>query len=73
MSKLNVIVHPNSKRPRTETDLTGTTHIYVREPAIEGKANAQVINVLAEIYKTPKTQIKLLSGMRSKYKVYEIE
>jgi hypothetical protein len=71
--KTRIIVHPNSKNPRIEKDPENITHIYVREPAKEGKANTAVIKVLSELYKTPKSNIKLLSGAKSKVKVFEVE
>lgn len=70
--KLQIIAHPNSKHPRVEKDLLGTLHVYVKEPPLEGKANAAVIAALAEHFKISKTQIKLLRGGRSKIKVFEI-
>jgi uncharacterized protein YggU (UPF0235/DUF167 family) len=36
--QVTVIVHPNSKKPRIDTDLLGTLHIYVSAPPLEGKA-----------------------------------
>lgn len=70
--KIEVYVHTNSKSPRTEKNPDGILHIYVREPAVEGKANRAVINVLSEIYKTPKSSITLIHGTKSKNKVFEI-
>ena len=39
---IKVTAHSNSKKPRIESDSTQDMHIYVREPAIEGKANKAV-------------------------------
>ena len=41
--KLEIVVHPNSKNPRVEKDLTGMIHVYVKAPPLEGKANQAVI------------------------------
>ncbi len=70
--KINIIVHPNSKKPRVEKDLLGNTHIYVNKPPIENKANREVINILSEIYKVSKSNIKLIAGSKSKHKIFEI-
>ena len=70
--KINIIAHPNSKKPRIEKDVNGITHIYVKEPAKEGRANEEVIRVLSGLYNIPKSQIKLISGAKSKSKVFEI-
>jgi len=69
---LSVVVHPNSKNPRVEKDLTSVTHIYIREPALEGRANSAVVRALSELYKISKSDIKLVSGTRSKCKVFEV-
>lgn len=67
-----VIAHPNSKKPRIETDLLGTVHVYVHEPPLEGKANQAMIEALAEYFKVKKAAVTLLSGGKSKLKRFEI-
>lgn len=69
--KIPVIVHPNSKRPRIEKDLLDTIHVYVSEPPLEGKANAAVIEALAKYFKVKRRNMLLVSGQKSKYKVFE--
>ncbi len=70
--KITVIAHPNAKQSRVEKDLLGVLHIYVSEPPLEGKANAAVINTLAEHLKVKRNQILLISGEKTKYKVFQI-
>ena len=70
---ISVITHPNEKQPRVEEDLTGMLHIYVSAPPLEGKANAAVIEALAQYYKVKKSVITLLSGHTSKYKRLNIK
>lgn len=70
--KLAVIAHPNAKKPRIETDLLGTLHVYVSEPPLEGKANVAVIVALATYCKVKKGDIRLLSGAKNKNKVFDI-
>lgn len=70
--KIEVYVHANSKSPRTEKAPNGTLHIYVMEPATEGKANRAVVEVLSEIFKTSKSSINLIHGEKSKNKIFEI-
>ena len=71
--KIKVIVHSNSKEPRVKEDKDSVLHVYVKEPASEGKANKAVIEKLAEIYKTPKTFIELVHGQKSKIKIFGIK
>lgn len=70
--KISVIVHPNAKRERIEKDLLNSLHVWVSEPPLEGKANRATIEVLADYFKTNKSNIKLISGAKSKHKLFEI-
>ncbi len=70
--KISVIAHPNSKKPRIEKDLLDSLHVYVKEPPLEGKANKAVIEALEEYFHTKKNKIFLLSGEKSKNKLFEI-
>jgi uncharacterized protein len=70
--KIEVIVHPNSKNPRVEKDLTEMIHVYVNAPPLEGKANKAVIESLTEFLKIKKSEIVLVRGEKSKKKVFEI-
>ncbi len=70
--KVAVIVHPNSKKERVEKDLLGSLHVYVNKPPLEGKANQATIEALANYFQTGKSQIKLISGLKSKHKIFEI-
>jgi len=69
--KVTVIVHPNSKKPRVEKDLLGTLNVYVSAPPLEGKANKATIEALADYFQTSKSQVKLISGAKSKHKIFE--
>jgi len=70
--KIATIVHPNAKKPRVEKDLLGTLHLYVHEPPLEGKANRAAIDALAEYFHTKEVKIMLLSGEKSKSKLFRI-
>jgi len=70
--KISTIVHPNSKNPRVEKDLTEMLHVYVNAPPLEGKANKAAINSLSKFLKVKKSEIILIRGEKSKNKVFEI-
>jgi len=70
--KFSVIAHPNSRKPRIEKDLLENLHVYVSQPPLEGKANKAVIEALAEYFRVKKNCVRLLSGEKSKQKVFEI-
>lgn len=70
--KIEVVVHPNSKNPRVEKDLTEMIHVFVNAPPLEGKANKAVVESLAEYLKVKKSKIVLIRGQKSKSKVFEV-
>lgn len=70
--KVTIIAHPNSKKPRVEKDLLETIHVYVSEPPLEGKANNAIRESLAKYFGIKKSSVLLISGEKSKNKVFEI-
>ena len=69
--KISIIAHPNSKKPRVEKDLFETLHVYVSEPPLEGKANNAVREALADYFKVKKNCVLMVSGEKSKNKLFE--
>ena len=70
--KITVQAHPNSKKPRIQKDLFGGLHIYVKELALENKANLAVIEALAKYLKVKKNHLELVSGCKSKIKSFNV-
>lgn len=70
--KIEVIVHPNSKKERIEKDLLGALHVWVNQPPLEGRANQATITALAEYFKISKNKVQLISGAKSKHKIFEV-
>ena len=46
--------------------------VKVKERPVENRANKAIIKLLAEHFKVPHSQIRLISGTTSKRKVFEI-
>jgi uncharacterized protein (TIGR00251 family) len=69
--KIQVKVKPNS---RTEELIQegNSLIVKVREPPKEGKANQAVIKLLAQHFGIPQSQVRILSGFRSKNKLVEV-
>ncbi|MBP1821377.1 DUF167 domain-containing protein [Mycobacterium sp. OAE908] len=68
-----VRVKPGSKKgPLVETGAEGELTIYVREQAVEGKANAAVVRLLADYLGVPRSRIELASGATSRTKRFRI-
>lgn len=70
--KLTVIVHPNSKKAKTEVNLLGISHVYVSEPPLDDKANKAATKALTEYFKAGKSKVTLVGGAKSKQKIFEI-
>lgn len=58
-----VTVKPGSKKgPLVEGDGQGGLIVYVRERAVDGKANEAVIKVLAEHFDVPNSRVTITRG-----------
>ena len=69
--KIQVKVKPNSRTE--ELSQEGDSFIVkVKEPPKEGKANHTVIKLLAQHFGVPQSQVRIVSGFRSRNKVVEI-
>jgi len=67
-----VKVSPRAKKTRIEPFGEGLK-VYISEPAIEGKANKKLIEVLAEYYRVKKQSIKIIKGQKQRNKVIAID
>ncbi|MGK8520477.1 DUF167 domain-containing protein [Nocardia asteroides] len=70
---IRATVKPNSRKgPLVETLDDGSLLLYVRAPAVEGKANKAAIALIAEHYGVPKSAVRLTAGATSRFKRFEI-
>jgi uncharacterized protein YggU (UPF0235/DUF167 family) len=70
---LTVRVKPGSKKgPLVEIAPDGGLTIYVRERAVDGKANEAVRKLLAQHLGVPMTQVELLTGKTARLKRFRI-
>jgi uncharacterized protein (TIGR00251 family) len=68
-----VRVKPGSRKgPFVEIGSEGELTIYVREPAVDGKANDAVARLLADHLQLPRSQIELVSGATSRQKRFRV-
>jgi len=71
--RVEVRVKPGSKKgPLVQPSLTDELLVYVREPAVEGRANTAVIKLLASYYDVPKSCVVIVHGQKSRVKVVSI-
>lgn len=69
--RINVRVIPRAKINRVEIQPDGTVRVHTTTAPTDGRATADVIKMLAEHYRVPKTSIKLIRGATSRDKVFE--
>jgi uncharacterized protein YggU (UPF0235/DUF167 family) len=72
-SQVVVKVKPGSRKgPLVEVGLAGELTIYVREPAVDGKANEAVARLLAAHLQLPRSRIELVAGETSRQKRFRV-
>ena len=72
--KISVHIKLNSRhREEVVKNDDDTLTVYIKAPAIEGRANAAAIKLLAKHFKVASSEVKLVRGATSKYKIFEID
>lgn len=71
--KIQVKVKPNSKQPTIAESSDGSFTVRLKSPPVDGKANKELIEVLAEKFNVNKSQVHIKSGLSSKNKLVEID
>jgi len=69
---IEVRVIPNAKKNKVVTE-GEKLKAYVTAPAVDGKANKALIELLARHFKVKKGAVRILKGARSREKVVEID
>lgn len=68
-----VKVKPNSKKQAIEEAADGSLTVHLKSPPVDGKANKELIELLAEKFDVPKFQVRIKSGLSSRTKWVEID
>lgn len=69
---LAVRVQPRASKDEIAGEMGGALKVRLRAPAVEDRANEALVEFLAELLKTPKSAVRILSGDRSRTKRIEI-
>jgi uncharacterized protein (TIGR00251 family) len=69
---LPVRVQPRASKDEIAGEMGGALKVRLRAPAVEDRANDALIEFLAQLLKTPKSAVRILSGERSRTKRLEI-
>ncbi len=70
---IKIRVKPNSKTNAVKPNEDGSYAVSLTTTPIEGKANAQLIRVLADHFGVAKSRIAIRSGQKSRDKLVIIE
>jgi hypothetical protein len=68
-----VKVKPNSKIQKIEEQADGSLSVHLKSPPVDGKANEELIKLLAEKFDVLKSHITIKSGLSSRQKLVEID
>ncbi|MFN5856409.1 MAG: DUF167 domain-containing protein [Pseudanabaenaceae cyanobacterium] len=71
--KKAIKVKPNSTQQKVMLADDGSLIVWLKSPPIDGKANTELITILAQYFNVPKAAITIKSGHSSKQKLVEID
>jgi uncharacterized protein len=71
--KIIVSIKTNSKVEGVEKISEQEYIVRVNALPVEGKANKRIIELLSEYFDLPKSKVSLVSGQKSKKKVFELK
>lgn len=69
----SIKVKPNSQQQKTIEEADGSLTISLKSPPVEGKANEELIKLLAKRFNVPKSKITIKLGLSSRQKLVVID
>ena len=73
MKTLRVKVKPNARTGAVEQLRDGTWVARVKSPPVDGKANEELVALLAQHFSVRKAQVSIRSGASARMKLVQIE
>lgn len=70
--RISVRVTTNSKKPKVLAEGGNFLNVRVDAPAVEGKANKRLVEILSGYYNKPKSCFSIVSGLKNRNKIVEI-
>lgn len=71
--KKQIKVKPNSKHQSIQEEADGSLTVHLKSPPVDGKANEELIKLLAKNFNVSKSQITIKLGLSSRTKLVEID
>ena len=72
MTIVQIKVKPNSRASRLEQQEDGTWLAQLKSPPVDGKANDELIALVAKHFKRPKSDVSIKSGASRRLKLIQI-
>ena len=72
MTVIQIKVKPNSRASRLEQQEDGTWLAQLKSPPVDGKANEELIALVAKHFKLSKSDVSIKSGASSRLKLVQI-
>jgi uncharacterized protein len=69
---IRVRVIPNASRSEVVGRIGSTVRVKVAAPAIDGKANAELVSFLSDFFEVRNKSVKIVRGQKGKEKTIEI-
>jgi len=70
---LRILVKPNARTSTLEAGDDGTWVAHLKSPPVDGKANAELIGLVAQAFGCRKAAVSIRSGASSRHKRVQIE
>jgi len=71
--KRSIKVKPNSKKQAIIEEEDGSLTVHLKSPPVDGKANKELVDLLAKKFGVPKSNITIQVGLSGRNKVVNIE
>lgn len=71
--KKSVKVKPNSKKQAIVEEEDGSLTVHLKSPPVDGKANKELIELLAKKFNVPKSSITIQLGLSGRNKLVNIQ
>ena len=69
----SIKVKPNSQQQKIIEEADGSLSISLKSPPVDGKANEELIKLLAKKFFIPKSRIRIKLGLSSRQKLVTID
>ena len=67
------MVKPNSKQQSIKEETNGSFTIHLKSPPVDGKANEELIKILAKKFDVPDSKFRIKSDLSFRQKLIEID